>query len=94
MSSERRNVQALPRVAVASGNLFRLREETVKAPISTSDEYPTVECPKCGKETPDMDGFGFIACIPGCGHCRHVAASKHNDGWRCDICSASLPRVE
>jgi hypothetical protein len=57
--------------------------------------YPIVECPKCEKQQPDMDGFGFIACLPGCGYCKHVSASKEEDGfWYCDICGDRLaPRT-
>jgi hypothetical protein len=52
------------------------------------DDYPTTECPKCGKEQTDMDGFGFIACIPGCGHCLHLCAEKKpgDENWKCTFC--------
>ena len=46
------------------------------------DDYPTVDCPKCGKTQTDMDGFGFLACIPGCGFCTHPSRT---DGV-CGIC--------
>ena len=60
-----------------------------------TDDYPEMTCPKCGKETPDMDGFGFIACLPdGCGYCRHVAAEKVGSEWKCSICSAVLNAAE
>jgi hypothetical protein len=53
--------------------------------------YPMVECPKCHKEQVDMDGFGFIACIPGCGYCKHVSAYKADDGhWYCGLCTERL----
>jgi hypothetical protein len=52
-----------------------------------TDDYPTVRCPKCGKEETDMDGFGFIACIPGCGYCTHP--SSDGDPPVCGICGAS-----
>ena len=43
--------------------------------------YPTIACPKCGDETGDMDGFGFIACTE-CGACIHPS----RDGTVCGIC--------
>lgn len=59
-----------------------------------NDDYPTVACPKCEKEQTDMDGFGFVACIPGCGYCKHVCAEKApgSKEWKCSICGAVLSR--
>jgi len=59
-------------------------------------DYPIVECPKCGKSEADMDGFGFIACIPGCGHCTHPSAEQHQPIglWYCGICGQCLPDSE
>ena len=66
------------------------------------DDYPTVTCPKCGREQVDMDGFGFLACIPFnipvsiaekhgvipcCGYCTHPSIT---DGV-CGICGEHQP---
>ena len=52
------------------------------------DDYPVVKCPKCGKEQVDMDGFGFLACIPGCGYCKHPSASGNPPV--CGICGEAV----
>jgi hypothetical protein len=33
-----------------------------------------------------MDGFGFIACIPGCGYCTHPSKMEIDGFWTCQIC--------
>lgn len=42
----------------------------------------TMTCPQCGAEQEDCDGFGFLACVPGCGLCSH----PERDGGVCSIC--------
>lgn len=56
-------------------------------------DYPTAVCPRCGKETVDMDGFGFIACIPGCGLCTHPSWTKIGGLWECGICRHQEARL-
>lgn len=54
--------------------------------MSDSDEdYPRVECPKCGVEQTDMDGFGVLYC-DACGYCKHPSYT----GDKCDICGAQF----
>jgi hypothetical protein len=56
-------------------------------------EYPIINCPKCGKGQTDMDGFGFIACLPdGCGHCTHPSADRDevSGDWYCGICGDNV----
>jgi ribosomal protein L37AE/L43A len=36
------------------------------------DDYPTMECPRCHRESPDLDGFGVMYCSQ-CGFCRHAS---------------------
>jgi ribosomal protein L37AE/L43A len=50
------------------------------------DEYPTVVCPNCDREQPDMDGFGFLFCEH-CGHCKHPSKSIADGKWICDLCN-------
>lgn len=50
-------------------------------PIENPDDMPVVECPKCGQQQVDYDGFGVIYC-QSCGHCVHPSA---HDGI-CDVC--------
>ena len=57
----------------------------------TTDDQPTMRCPKCGAEHPDFDGFGFVAhtkpaYADGCGWCSHPSKGKTPDGWVCGIC--------
>ena len=40
-----------------------------------------VECPRCGAEQEDFDGFGVIFC-EACGYCKHPSFT----GGVCDIC--------
>ena len=51
-------------------------------------EYPIVYCPRCGAEQVDMDGFGFLACIPGCGWCTHPSGTN----GQCDLCGERYER--
>lgn len=41
----------------------------------------TIECPQCGQEQEDFDGFGVLYC-PECGFCTHASIT----GDRCDLC--------
>lgn len=43
------------------------------------DDYPEMTCPKCGRESPDMDGFGLMFCV-GCGYCTHASITD-------DVCN-------
>jgi len=40
-----------------------------------------VDCPKCGADQEDLDGFGVVFCVA-CGYCQHL--SRDND--ICGIC--------
>lgn len=44
-------------------------------------EAMKANCPKCGKEYDDGDGFGVIYCHE-CGYCVHAS---YTDG-KCDYC--------
>jgi len=56
-------------------------------PKSASTLQVWMECPVCGTQQEDMDGFGFIACQI-CGYCIHPNWTKDETGvWRCGICS-------
>jgi hypothetical protein len=57
-----------------------------------SDDYPMAKCPKCGDEQLDFDGFGFIACIPGCGHCTHPSADGVDGRFYCGICGDDVTK--
>jgi len=57
-------------------------------------DIPWVQCPKCGALQPDLDGFGFLACIPGCGYCTHPCASVQDGDWICGICEKAIPEPE
>ncbi len=51
-----------------------------------------IECPRCGAQQQDFDGFGVVHC-PACGYCTHPSAT---DGT-CDICgepTATEPEAE
>lgn len=52
------------------------------------ESLPTVRCPKCGQQQTDYDGFGFLACIPGCGYCTHPSASGSPP--KCGICGETV----
>ena len=45
------------------------------------EDMPTIECPKCGHEFEDFDGFGFIFCEK-CNHCTHPNSYE----GKCGIC--------
>jgi Zn finger protein HypA/HybF involved in hydrogenase expression len=49
---------------------------------------PTMTCPKCGKESEDLDGFGVLHC-EACGYCTHDAI----DGDRCSLCGLDFNTV-
>jgi len=46
---------------------------------------PTMTCPRCGEELPDMDGFGCLAHLE-CGYCTHPSVT---DGV-CGICATHI----
>lgn len=48
---------------------------------SKEPEMPIMECPKCGKEHEDFDGFGVKYCAA-CGYCEHPARF----GGECQLC--------
>lgn len=58
----------------------------------TASDMPTMNCPRCGAEHPDFDGFGFIAhtkpaYADGCGWCSHPSRDGTPEGgWKCGIC--------
>lgn len=75
---------------------FNWARDKRKEPVVVED-YPTVECPRCGLAQTDIDGFGFIACLPPgfrfggylqghCGLCTHPSKSGSPNGMRCDLC--------
>lgn len=47
------------------------------------DGMPTMECPRCGVEMVDYDGFGVMAHLGagGCGYCRHASRSDGVCGY-------------
>lgn len=49
--------------------------------ILSEPELPKMNCPQCGKEYDDGDGFGVLYC-PECGYCIHASVT---DG-KCDYC--------
>ena len=53
------------------------------------DAIETTECPKCGHEMPDDDGFGFVYC-DNCQHCAHPSY----EGGVCTICGEDDPDEE
>jgi hypothetical protein len=60
-------------------------QSNVRDGSNSEDDWPQVECPRCGAEQEDMDGFGVIYC-ESCGYCRHASAT----GGKCDICGEYL----
>ncbi len=59
----------------------------------TDDDIVETQCPQCGEWLEDLDGFGVLAHIPGCGYCLHP--SEHGDGhgkWVCGICKRVRPQ--
>jgi predicted nucleic-acid-binding Zn-ribbon protein len=49
------------------------------------ENIPTMQCPKCGYEDEDFDGFGFIGQCPKCGYCNHPNKTLENKKWICGI---------
>jgi ribosomal protein L37AE/L43A len=58
----------------------------VQSSLIESGDYPMTGCPRCGRLTVDMDGFGVLHCIA-CGYCTHASQSGDEAGlFRCDFC--------
>jgi rubrerythrin len=53
------------------------------------DEAVFIECPACGTEQEDFDGFGVVHC-EACGYCQHISTT---DGV-CDICDREVDKGE
>jgi len=51
-------------------------------------ETPMMECPICGAEYEDHDGFGVVYC-EACGYCQHISAT----GNICDLCGNNLENL-
>lgn len=49
------------------------------------DEIVIIECPRCGAEQEDFDGFGVVHCED-CGYCTHPAATDNI----CEICGEDI----
>jgi len=54
------------------------------------DDMPTMQCPNCGHEEEDFDGFGFIGLCQKCGHCNHPNSTLENGKWICGICGQEV----
>lgn len=50
-------------------------------------EQPKMNCPNCGAEYDDFDGFGVLFC-PECRYCQHASVT---DG-KCDYCGKEYDR--
>lgn len=57
------------------------------------DEDLVAICPECGKEQPDMDGFGVYHCED-CGFCIHPAVDYENGIGTCGICKQIITEGE
>jgi methionyl-tRNA synthetase len=49
-----------------------------------------MQCPKCGYEDEDFDGFGFIGQCQKCGYCNHPNKMLENGKWICGICGKEV----
>jgi ribosomal protein L37AE/L43A len=50
-----------------------------------------IECPMCGAEQEDHDGFGVLFC-PACKYCTHPSSDGDGNGnWVCGICGLVTP---
>jgi ribosomal protein S27E len=54
-----------------------------------NDDHTMVECPDCGDEQADYDGFGVLHCFK-CGFCTHAAIT----GGVCDLCGKTAETRE
>lgn len=54
-------------------------------PAGETLEQPMMDCPRCGAEYEDFDGFGVVFC-PACKFCRHLSRDKKPEGWVCGFC--------
>lgn len=57
--------------------------------LTASQNELIVNCPKCGKEQIDQDGFGCLYCHH-CGYCTHPSI----DGEECNLCGMKIPNAE
>lgn len=69
------DMQAIDRERFPGGEILEGAAEETR-------DYPTMQCPQCRRIHVDKDGFGFLACIPGCGYCTHPSRM----GGVCEIC--------
>lgn len=60
--------------------------------FSLDEEVPQTQCPRCGEWLDDLDGFGVLAHIPGCGYCSHPSGDGDGKGgYTCGICGVAIP---
>lgn len=59
---------------------------------TTEERHVWVECPQCGTQQEDLDGFGVLHCDY-CGYCTHPSATgtgHPDDPLVCDMCGARV----
>ena len=62
-----------------------MSDQGEQTPEREAADYPTMACPMCGAEAPDLDGFGVLACAE-CGYCTHASVT----GDICGLCGRCL----
>lgn len=72
-------------IEVALSQLKGEDAQPMRAPTIDYDEPAIIECPQCGAEQEDHDGFGVLHCET-CGYCAHASAT----GDICDFCGKSI----
>lgn len=60
--------------------------EAAMAPLEGLAEVPRAECPRCGAQQDDLDGFGVLRCAA-CGYCTHASVT----GGTCGLCHERVP---
>jgi ribosomal protein L37AE/L43A len=65
-----------------------MTEQAAPTPQTDRAEHPDlINCPKCGAEQEDLDGFGVLYC-EACGFCTHASVN----GDICGLCGAEVKR--